>query len=123
MGSKAKRGCLDVEVVEWPGAGGGRSSFSGRQDKCILVEAEYAELVDDEVQTSKEEGLERLEDGRNPHPSKWERGKLQRAEANHIARARHAKDGGKVGHPMTKSVNARRLPHGRRQLSVRKVTK
>ena len=61
------------------------------------MEAKYAELVGDKVQTPEEEGLEWHEDGRNPHPSKWERGKLQRAEANRIARARH---------PMTKSVNA-----------------
>ena len=84
-GLEAKRRCFDVEVIEWPGASGGRSSSSGRWDKCLLAEAEYAELVDDEVQTSKEEGLERLEDGRNPHPNRWERGKLQRAEANRIA--------------------------------------
>ena len=85
------------------------------------MEAEYAELVGDEVQTPEEEGLEWHEDRRSPHPSKWERGKLQRAEANHITRARHAEDGGKMGHPMTKSVNARRPPHERRQLSVQNV--
>ena len=45
MGSKAKRGCLDVEVVEWPGAGGGCSSSSELQDKRLLVEVEYAKLV------------------------------------------------------------------------------
>ena len=72
-----KRGCLDVEVVGWPGAGGGRSSSSGRRDKRLLIEAEYAELVGDEVQTPKEKGLEWHEDGRNPHLSKWEREKLQ----------------------------------------------
>jgi len=44
-----KRGCLDVEVVERPDVGGGRSSSSGRQDKCLLAEVEYAELVGDEV--------------------------------------------------------------------------
>ena len=48
-GLEAKRGCLDVEVVEWPGAGGGRFSSRRRQDKRLLVEAEYAELVGDEV--------------------------------------------------------------------------
>ena len=79
-----KHGCLDVEIIEWPGAGGGRSCSSGRQDKCLLVEAEYAELVGNEVQTSEEEGLEWLEDGRNPHPNRWEHGKLQRAEVNRI---------------------------------------
>ena len=89
-----------------------------RQDKRLRAEAEYAELVSDKVQTSEEEGLEWHEDGRSPHPSKWERGKLQRAEANRIARARHAEDGEKVGHPMTKGVNAWRPPHGRCQLLV-----
>ena len=69
------------------------------------MEVEYAELVGDEVQTPEEEGLEWHEDGRNPHPSKWERRKLQRAKTNRIVRARHAEDGGKVGHLMTKSVN------------------
>ena len=86
------------------------------------MEAEYIELVGDEVQTPKEEGLEWHKDGRSPHPSKWECAKLQRAKANRIARARHAEDGGKVGHPITKSVNAQRPPHRLRQLSVRKVT-
>ena len=69
-GLKAKRECLDVDVVERPRAGGGRSSSSGRRDKCVLVEVKYAELVGNEVKTSKEEGLERLEDGRNPHPNR-----------------------------------------------------
>ena len=73
------------------------------------MEAEYAELVGDEVRTPEEEGLEWHEDGRSLHPSKWGRGKLQRAEANPIARARHVKNGGKVGHPITKNVNAWRL--------------
>jgi len=77
MGLRRKRECLDVEVVEWPGADGGRSSSSGRRDKHFLVEVEYAELVGDKVQTPKEEGLEWHEDGRSPHPSKWEHGKLQ----------------------------------------------
>ena len=84
-GLKAKRGCLDVVVVEWPGAGGGRSSSSGRRDERLLTEAEYAKLVGDEVQASKAEGLGRLEDRSNPHPNRRERGKLQRAEANRIA--------------------------------------
>ena len=99
-----------------------RSSSDGRQDKFLLVKAKYAKLVNDEVQASEEEGLGWLKDRRNPHPNRWERGKLQRAKANHIAQAHQAKNDGKVGHSMTKSVNARRLPHGRRQLSVRKVT-
>ena len=80
------------------------------------MEAEYAELVGDEVQTPKEEGLEWHEDRRNPHPNRWEHGELYRAKANRITQAHHDKDGGKVGHPMTQSVNAQRPPHGRRQL-------
>jgi len=114
--------CLDIEVVERPRAGGGRSSSSGCQDERLLTEAEYAELVDDKVQTPKKKGLEWHEDGRSPHPCKWERGKIQRAKANHIARGRHVKDGGKVGHPMTKDVNTQCPPHRQLQLSVRKVT-
>ena len=117
-----KREGFNVEVVKSPGADGGRSSSSGRRDECLLTEAEYAEPISDEVQTLKKKGLEWHEDGRNPHPSKWECGKLQQAEANHIARAHHAKDGGKVGHPMTKSVNTLYSLHGRRQLSVQKMT-
>ena len=53
-----KRGCLDVEVIEWPVAVSGVcSSSNGRWDKRLFVEAKYAELVSDKVQTSKEEGL------------------------------------------------------------------
>ena len=74
-----------LEVVEWPRASAGRSSSCGRRDKRLLAEVEYTELVSNEVQTPEEEGLEWHKDGRNPHPSKWGRGKLQRAEANHIA--------------------------------------
>ena len=44
-----KHGCLDVEIIEWPGAGGGRSSSDGRRDKCLLAKAKHAELVGDEV--------------------------------------------------------------------------
>ena len=117
-GLEAKRECLDVEVVERPGASGERSSSSGCRDKRLLDKAEYTELVGDEIQTPLEEGLEWHEDGRSPHPIKWERAKLQRAEVNCIARACHAEDGGKVGHLMTKSMNARCSPHGRCQLSV-----
>ena len=59
-----------------PGADRGRSS-DGRWDKCLLAEAKHAELVGDEVQASKEEGLGWLEDGWNPRPNRWERGKVQ----------------------------------------------
>ena len=67
---------LIVEVVGCPRANGGRSSSDGRRDKCLLAKAKHAELAHDEVQVSKEEGLGRLEDGRNPHRNRWERGKL-----------------------------------------------
>ena len=81
----AKRRCLIVEVVGCPGVDGGRSSSDGRRDKCLLAKAKYVELVGDEVQACEEEGLGQLEDGRNPRPNRWEHGKLQRAEASHIA--------------------------------------
>ena len=80
----AKRECLDVGVVKWPRAGEERPSSSGCRDERLLVEAEYAELVGDEVQASEEESLEWLEDRRNPHPNRWEHGKLQRAEVSRI---------------------------------------
>ena len=80
-----KHKCLNVEVIEWPKASEGHSSSSGRQDERLFVEAQYAKPVDDEVQTPLEESLELLEDRRNPHPNRWEHGKLQRAEVSHIA--------------------------------------
>ena len=79
-----KRRCLIVEVVVRFGADGGRP-FDGRRDDCLLAKVQYAEPVGDEVQASEEEGLGRLEDGWNPHLNRWECGKLQRAEASHIA--------------------------------------
>ena len=72
-----KCGHLVIEVAGWSGAIGGRSSFDGRRDKCLLTKAKHAEPVGNEVQASKEEGLGRLEDRRNPHPNRWEHGKLQ----------------------------------------------
>ena len=71
-----KRMRLVVEVVGCPGADGGCPS-DGRQNKCLLAEVKYAEPVGDDVQTSKEEGLGWIEDGWNPHPDRWECGKLQ----------------------------------------------
>ena len=69
-----KRRCRAVEVAR-PGVDGGRLS-----DECqvasLLAEVEYAEPVGDEVQASTEEGLLWLEDGWNPHPNRWECGKL-----------------------------------------------
>ena len=69
-----KRRCRVIKVAH-PGVDGGRPS-----DRCrvasLLTEVEYAESVGDEVQASKEEGLGWLEDGWNPHPNKWECGKL-----------------------------------------------
>ena len=50
------------------------------------MEAEYAELVDDKVQTPKKKGLEWHEDGRSPHPSKWECEKLQPAMPKMVER-------------------------------------
>ena len=76
MGLRRKRECLDVEVVEWPGADGGRSSSSGCRDERLLTETEYAEPISDEVQTPEEEGLDWHEDGSSPHPNRWERGEL-----------------------------------------------
>ena len=77
--------CLIVEVMGWSRADGYLSSSDGCWDKYLLVKVKNAEPVDDEVQASEEEGLGRLKDGRNPHPNRWEHGKLQRAEASHIA--------------------------------------
>ena len=78
-----KRRCRAIEVAH-PGVDGGRLT-DGCWVASLLAEVEYAEWIGDEVQTSEEEGLEQLEDERNPHPNKWERGKLQRAKANYIA--------------------------------------
>ena len=72
-----KRRCLIVEVAGCPRADEGRSSSDGRYDMCLLMEVKYTELVSDEVQASEEEGLGQLEDERNPHPNRWEHGKLQ----------------------------------------------
>ena len=71
-----KRRCLVVEVVGCSRADGGRPS-DRRRNKCLLVEVYYAKPVSDEVQASEEEGLGQLEDGWNPHPNRWECGKLQ----------------------------------------------
>ena len=66
---------LIIEVIMRPRADGGRP-FDGHQNECLLVEASYAKLVGDEVQASEEEGLGWLKDGWNPHPNRWECGKL-----------------------------------------------
>ena len=71
-----KRRRLVAEVAGSSGADGGHPS-DGCRNKCILAKAKHTELVDDEVHAFKEEGLRRLEDGRNPHPHRWERGKLR----------------------------------------------
>ena len=62
--------CLVVEVVVYPGANG------GCRNRCLLVKVQHAELIGDEVQASKEEGLGWLKDGWNPHPNRWECEKL-----------------------------------------------
>ena len=116
-----KRRCRAVDVAH-PGVDGGRL-FDGCRNVRLLMEVEYAEPVGDEVQASEAEGLGWLENRWNSHPDGRECGELQRAEANHVALARHDGGGGKMGHLMTKKVlNVQRLPHGRRQLSVQKVT-
>ena len=78
-----KRRRLIIEVVGCPGADGGRPS-DWRRDGCLLLELKRVEPVGNEVQAFEEEGLERLEDSRSPHPNRREHGKLQRAEANRI---------------------------------------
>jgi len=70
----------------------------------LLAEAEYTEPVGDKVQASEAEGLGRLEDGWNPHPGGRACEKIQRAEANRIARARHGEGDREMGHPITKKV-------------------
>ena len=69
-----KRRCRAIEVTR-PEVDGGHPS-DGCRVTSLLTEVEYAESVDNEVQASKEEGLGRLEDGWNPHPNRWECGKL-----------------------------------------------
>ena len=59
---------LVVEVVVLPRADGGCPS-DGRRNECLLAEVQYAEPVG-------EEGLGWLGDGWNPHPNRWECGKL-----------------------------------------------
>ena len=70
-----KRRCRAVEVAR-PRVNGGRSS-DGCWVASLLAEVEYAEPVGNEVQAPKAEGLEWLEDGWNPHPNRWESGKLE----------------------------------------------
>ena len=55
LGMKRRR--LIVEVVVRPRADGGRPSDK-RRNEFLLAEVKYAELVGDEVQASKEKGLE-----------------------------------------------------------------
>jgi len=72
-----KHECLNVGVIEWTGAGEECSSASGCRDERLSAEVEYAEPISDEVQASEEEGLGWLKDGWNPHPNRWESGKLE----------------------------------------------
>ena len=114
-----KRRRRAVEVVR-PGVGGGRPS-DGCRVASLLAEVEYAKPVGDEVQAPEAEGLGWLEDGWNPYPGRRECRELQRAEANHIARARHGRGDEKMGHPMTKRVlNVHRLLHGGANCRCRK---
>ena len=82
-----KRRYQAVDVAR-PGVDGG-CPFDGCRNVRLLVEVEYAKPVSGEVQASEAEGLGRLEDGWNPHPSGRECGKFHRAKANRITRARH----------------------------------
>ena len=70
LGVKRRR--LVVEVVVCSGA---RRRGAGTSASSLGVK--YAEPVGDEVQIFEEEGLGRLEDRWNPHPNRWECGKLQ----------------------------------------------
>ena len=70
---RMKRKHLAVEVTGSPGANGGHP-FDGRRNKCLLVKAQHAKPVSDEVQASEEEGLGRLKDRRPTHPNRWESG-------------------------------------------------
>ena len=73
-----KRRCRVVEVTH-PGVNGGCLP-DGCRVASLLAEVEYAESIGDKVQASKEEGLGWLEDGWNPHPTRWGSRKLQRAK-------------------------------------------
>ena len=79
VGASSLRSPGGLELTE------GAPPPTGTGTSASLMKAKHAELVGDEVQASKEEGLGWLEDGRNPHPNRWECGKLQRAKANHNA--------------------------------------
>ena len=63
-----KRRCRAVEIARLE-VDGERLS-DGCRVVSLLVEVEYAEPVDDEVQASKEEGLGWLEDEGSPHPNR-----------------------------------------------------
>ena len=73
LGKKPR--CRVIEVVRLRVDGG--RPFDGCQDMSLLAEVQFAKPVGDEVQASEEEGLGWLEDGRNPHPNRWECRKLQ----------------------------------------------
>jgi hypothetical protein len=70
------------------------------------VEVEHAKMISDKVQASKAKGLEGDEDGGFPQPSARGRWKLQRAEADRIAKAREAGRVGDGGHPIARRVDA-----------------
>jgi hypothetical protein len=95
---------LGVEVSNRPVRGS--VSLESCQRGGLLAEAKRAEMFGNEVQASEVKGLEGREDGRCPQPSKRGHGKLQRAEANHIAQAHEA--GGVIdeGHPIAGTADA-----------------
>ena len=84
VGSEQSAGVSSLRSPGGPEPMEGAPPPTGTGTSASLMKAKHAELVGDEVQASKEEGLKRLEDGRNPHPNRRERGKLQRAKANRI---------------------------------------
>ena len=88
---------------------GGRSGF-------LLMEVQCAELVGDELQTPKLEGLGRRKRWRRPQSIAGDRGELQRAEADRLTVAcRRSGEWSDRNYPIAEAVNAQSAPHGRRQ--------
>ena len=69
-----KRRCHVIEIAH-PGVDGGCHP-DGCRVASLLAEVEYTEPIGDEVQASEEEGLGWLAGVWNPHPNRWECGKL-----------------------------------------------
>ena len=69
VGSKRSAGVLLLRSLGGLEPTEGAPPPTGAEMSAFSRKAKHAELVDDEVQASEEEGLGRLEDGRNPHPN------------------------------------------------------